>query len=100
MLNFVNRTIKKTSDVVLGIANSGLVRGASKLGAAGVKGGIEGAAYVGNKVINTAKDIAPKIKEIKGKQISDNIGKAVEKTMVGDYKSMGRAVNESKIGKI
>ena len=44
MLNFVGKTVKKTGDVVLGIANSGLVKSASKLGATAAKGGIEGAA--------------------------------------------------------
>ena len=44
MLNFVGKTVKKTGEVVMGIANSGLVKGASKLGATAVKGGVEGAA--------------------------------------------------------
>ncbi len=103
MIDFVGKTVKKTGEVVMGFADSALVRGASKLGATAVKGGVEGAAWVGKKAIDGVREAVPRIKNIDGHKISANIGKVTNKTMVGidgDYKTLGKAVNESKIGKL
>ena len=103
MLNFVGKTVKKTGEVVMGVANSGLVKGASKLGASAVKGGFEGAAWLGKKAIDGATTVVPKIKNIDRHKISANIGKVTNKTMVGingNYQTIGKAVNSSKVGKL
>lgn len=103
MLNFVGKTVKKTGEVVMGLADSFIVRGASKLGATAVKGGVEGAAWVGKKAIDGAREAVPRIKNIDRHKISSNIGKVTNKTMVGindDYKTLGKAVNDSKLGKL
>lgn len=103
MLNFVGKTVKKTGEVVIGIANSGLVKGASKLGATAAKGGIEGAAWVSKKAIDGVREAVPKIKNIDRHKISANIGKVTNKTMVGidgDYQTIGKAINSSKVGKL
>lgn len=102
MLNYVGKIMKKTGDVVMGVANSSVVRGASRAGTGILKAGIEGAAGVANKTIKGAQRMAPKLRNISGKKISADIGKTVNKTMVGigdDYKTLGKAVNSSKPGK-
>lgn len=102
MLSFVGKTVKKTGEVVMGLADSALVRGTSKVGASALKGGIEGAAWLGKKAIDGVTNMAPRIKNIDGKKISANIGKVTNKTMVGidgDYKTLGKAVNNSVVGK-
>lgn len=103
MLNYVGKIMKKTGDVVMGVANSSVVKGVSRVGTGALKAGVEGAAGIANKTIKSAKNIAPKLKNISGKKISANIGKVTNKTMVGigdDYKTIGKAVNDSKIGKV
>lgn len=103
MLNYVGKIMKKTGDVVMGVANSSVVKGVSRVGTGALKAGVEGAAGVANKTIKSAKNIAPKLRNISGKKISANIGKVTNKTMVGigdDYKTIGKAVNDSKIGKV
>ena len=102
MIGSVGKFVKRTSDVIIGLADSSLVKGASRLGTGALKMGVEGAAGVANKTIDTAKKIAPRLKNIDGKKISDNIGKATHKTFVGldgDYKNMGKAFNDSVVGK-
>ena len=102
LLNHVGKIMKKTGDAVMDVANSSLVKGASRLGTGALKLGVEGAAGVTNKAINVAKEVAPKLKNIDRKKISDNIGKVTNKTMVGldgDYKTFGKIFNDSKPGK-
>lgn len=102
MINYIGRVVRKTGDTIVGLANSSLVKGASKLGTGVLKAGVEGAAGVADKTIKGVQKAAPKIKEINGKKISDGIGKAVNKTMVGteaDYQKLGKAINNSKPGK-
>ncbi|MEG1494704.1 MAG: hypothetical protein RR406_00170 [Bacilli bacterium] len=92
MLDYVGRVVKKTGNVIVGLANSGLVSGASKLGTGVLKAGVEGGAGLLNKGIKGAQKNIPKLKNISGKQISDGVGTAVNKTMVGrgsDYKPKG-----------
>lgn len=44
MLDFVGKVVKRTGDAVVGAADSFIVKGASKIGAAAIKGGVEGGA--------------------------------------------------------
>lgn len=102
MINYVGRVVQKTGETIVGLANSSLVKGASRLGTGALKMGVEGVAGVADKAIKGAQKAAPKLKEISGKKISDGIGKVVNKTMVGtstDYKTLGQIVNNSKPGK-
>lgn len=90
MINYVGRVVQKTGDTIIGLANSSLIKGASKLGTGALKLGVEAGAGILNKGIKGAQHAAPKLKNISGKKISDGIGKAVNKTMVGttnDYKT-------------
>lgn len=103
MLDFVGKVVKRTGDAVVGAADSFIVKGASKVGAAAIKGGVEGAAWVGKKALDGVNTVLPRVKNIDGKKVSDGIGKAVNKTMVGvdgDYRTLGKAVNDSAIGKL
>lgn len=103
LLNHVGKIVKKTGDAVMDLANSSLVKGASRLGTGALKVGVEGAAGVANKAINVAKNVAPKLKNVDGKKISNSIGKVTNKTMVGldgDYKTFGKIFNDSKPGKV
>lgn len=102
MIGYVGKFVKRTGDAIVGLADSSLVRGASRLGTGALKVGVEGAAGIANKAIGVAKNVAPKLKNIDGKKISSDIGKATNKTLVGldgDYKNMGKAFNESVVGK-
>lgn len=101
MINYIGKVMQRTGDAVIEVANSSLVKGASKLGTGILKAGVEAGAWTLNKGINGARAAAPKLKNVSGKKINDGIGKVVNKTMVGgdgDYKTLGKIVNNSKIG--
>lgn len=102
MINYIGRVVQKTGETIVGLANSSIVKGASRLGTGVLKAGVEGAAGIADKTIKGAQKAAPKLKEINAKKISDGIGKVTNKTMVGvgdDYKTLGKIFNESKPGK-
>ena len=102
MINYIGRVVQKTGETIVGLANSSIVKGASRLGTGVLKAGVEGAAGIADKTIKGAQKAAPKLKENNKKKISDGIGKVTNKTMVGvgdDYKTLGKIFNESKPGK-
>lgn len=102
MLNYVGKVVKRTGEAVVGLADSALVRGASKLGTGALKLGVEAGAGLLDMGLRGAQKAAPKLKNISGRKISDGVGKVVNKTMVGtdaDYKTLGKIFNDSKPGK-
>ncbi|MGL4878005.1 MAG: hypothetical protein ACRC4Q_08145 [Paraclostridium dentum] len=67
------------SDVVMGVANSGVTKGASKLMASSLKMGIEGGAKVLNSGIKTVQKAGPNAKKAIGKINKEDIGRSTGK---------------------
>ena len=105
LLKYISNVVRKTSDTILELADSKLVKKASEIGSDVAKKGVEGAAGVANKTIKKGKEVAQKVKNIDkekiGHQIEEVAGKVTNKTLVGldeDYVPIGKSKDGSGIG--